>query len=102
MKRILSILALGLTSAACSTIGGPPPRPHPVPPPHGGACDAGPAQRLIGREATPATARHARRLSGARVVRYLRPGQIVTMEYRADRLNLHENARRRVARINCG
>ena len=101
MKRILSILALALTGAACSTDGGPPPRPIPLPSPEG-ACNAGPAQRLIGREATPATARHARRLSGARIVRYLRPGQIVTMEYRADRLNLHENARRRVVRINCG
>ncbi len=31
----------------------------------------------------------AKRLSGANVVRYLTPGMMVTMEFRADRLNLH-------------
>jgi hypothetical protein len=79
------------------------PQSAPPPPPAGsGYCDAAPAQGLVGREASPALAAEAQRLTGARTWRWLRPGQIVTMEYRADRLNLHLDAGDKVARIVCG
>ncbi|HTU11017.1 MAG TPA: I78 family peptidase inhibitor [Allosphingosinicella sp.] len=94
------IAALALTGAACSTQT-PPPATTP-PPPEGGACDAAPAQGLIGRPASPELAREAQRLTGAGTWRWLRPGQIVTMEFRADRLNLHLDAQDRVERIACG
>ena len=65
-------------------------------------CDAAPAQGLVGRSATPELAREAQRLSGARVWRWLRPGQIVTMEFRADRLNIRLDARDKVEGLSCG
>ena len=95
----LVITALVVTLAACS-YRTPPPEPTPPPPDH--ACNAAPAQSLIGRSASPALADEARRLSGARVWRWLRPGQIVTMEFRADRLNIRLDAQDRVEGLSCG
>ena len=95
MKLLLAALAL----AGCSY--GPPPESTPPPPPEG-ACNAAPAQGLVGRPASEALAEEAVELSGARVWRWLRPGQIVTMEFRADRLNLRLDARDRVEGISCG
>ncbi len=92
----LALLALSaLAGAGCSRV-------ESTPPPEGPACNAAPAQGLIGRQAGPALAQEAQRLSRAGTVRFLRPGEIVTMEYRADRLNLHLDARDKVARIICG
>lgn len=93
------VAALALTGAACSYRTPP---PEPTPPPREAVCDAAPARGLIGRPASPALAAEAQRLAGARVWRWLRPGQIVTMEYRADRLNLRLDAQDRVEDINCG
>jgi hypothetical protein len=89
------IAALALT--ACT----PPPQSTP-PPPGAGACDAAPAQGLIGRQSSPELAREAQRLTGARVWRWLRPGQIVTMEFRADRLNIRLDSGDKVEGITCG
>lgn len=95
----LAFILLAPALAACVHAERPPPD---APPATGGACNAAPAQGLIGREASEALAREAQRLTGAGAVRWLRPGQIVTMEFRADRLNLHLDARDRVERIVCG
>ena len=86
----------------------------PVPPPasveeniptHGSTgrlCNAARAQSLVGRPATSALAAEALRLTGAGMMRWLRPGQIVTMEYREDRLNIELDASNRVRGIRCG
>ena len=97
----LLLAALALTSGGCTTGAPPPMESVPVAEP-GSLCDAARPQELIGRQASPAVAREARRLSGARTARFLRPGQIVTMEYRADRLNLHLDAQDKGERIICG
>ena len=91
----MRVLAAALALAGCT-----PPLQHTPPPLRD--CNAAPAQGLIGRQASPALAQEAQRLSRAGAVRFLRPGQIVTMEFRADRLNLHLDARDRVERIVCG
>ena len=93
------IAALALTGAACSYRTPP---PESTPPPATQDCNAAPAQGLLGRPASPALAAEAQRLSGARVWRWLRPGQIVTMEYRADRLNIRLDARDKVEGLSCG
>ena len=95
MKILLAGVAL--LSAGCI------PRPQSVPaPPENAACNAAAAQELVGRVGSPALAGEAQRLAGAGTVRFLRPGQIVTMEYRADRLNIHVDGQNRVERIICG
>lgn len=66
------------------------------------ACDAGRAQGLVGQAATQALGAEAVRAAGARTLRWIAPGQAVTMDYRTDRLNLHLDAQNRVTRVACG
>ena len=64
-------------------------------------CNARPAQVLVGKRISPAVEARARKLSGARIVRSLPPGTIVTMEFRPDRLNIHLDRKGRIARLQC-
>lgn len=99
MKIILPIaMAASLTLISCRDD-----RPEPLPgPPQGRVCEAGGVQNLIGRPMSVGNRALARRVSRARVVRVLRPGQIVTMEFRADRLNLDVDARGIITGARCG
>jgi len=90
----MSLLALG----ACAA----PPAPAPAEAPATGSCDASKAQFALGHEPGLAMQDQARERSGARIVRALRPGQPVTMEYNAERLNLHLDASGRIGRVTCG
>ena len=99
--RILLAATTFLLAAGCI------PAPHgdpvpPLPPQNIGECNAAPAQGLVGRPASADLAAEAQRLAGAGTLRWLRPGQVVTMEYRGDRLNLHLDANDRIERIVCG
>ena|SRR5688500_13511567 len=58
--------------------------------------------RFIGRRATPELATELRRASGAKIVRWVRPGSMITMDYRDDRLTVRVSARNRVIAANCG
>lgn len=72
-------------------------------PEHGaGACNAAPVQDLIGQPATQELGADAVRRSGARALRWIGPGQVVTMEYRSDRLNIELDRRGRVKALRCG
>ena len=68
----------------------------------GRVCNAAKAQALVGRPASSEIGAEALRLSGAGLLRWLRPGDIVTMEYREDRLNVEIDANNRVRAIRCG
>jgi hypothetical protein len=67
-----------------------------------GRCDAAKVQSFVGGRESAAIAEQARQQSGARTVRWLRPGQIVTMEYRDDRLNLQLDSQGQIIAIRCG
>ena len=58
--------------------------------------------RFVGRSATSELAIELRRASGAKIVRWVRPGSMITMEYRSDRLTVRVSARNRVIATNCG
>lgn len=58
--------------------------------------------RFVGREATSAVATELRRASGARTIRWVRPGTMVTMDFREDRLTVRLDDRNRVIRASCG
>lgn len=83
-------------------VAGPPASRPPVNLVGAGSCDAKAAQSLVGRTADAAVAEQARAAAGARAVRVLRPGQMVTMEYRADRLNIDVDAQGVITGIRCG
>lgn len=99
--RKIALGALVMASTACAVV--PPPEPDvPVHGDDGGSCNANAAQGLIGRPADTALGNEAQRLTGARTIRWIRPGDMVTMEYSPSRLNIHLDERHRVSRINCG
>ena len=65
-------------------------------------CNAEPVQNLVGELYTPELGEQARVTAGARVERALRPGQIVTMEFRSDRLSFTLDEKGRISQVNCG
>lgn len=70
--------------------------------PKGGTCDAAPAQSAVGQNASASVVEQARNRSGALMARILRPGQMVTKEYDAQRLNLEVDASGRIIAARCG
>jgi hypothetical protein len=78
------------------------PMPQPPPTEPTGECDASKARELVGRPATAENGAEAQRLTGARTIRWIRPGDMVTMDYRTDRLNINVNANGRIEELNCG
>lgn len=89
------VAAVILLCAGCT------PPPQSTPPP-ARECDAAAAAGLVGAQGSPRLAREAQRMSRAAMVRVLRPGQMVTMEYRADRLNIRVDGQGKVLAITCG
>ena len=96
MTRIAPLTLLPLL-AACMAQQQPPAK-MPAP---GTQCDANPAMGLVGTPADTATA-EAQRLSGARMVRRYRTGDAVTMDFRADRLNVETDASGTIVKLSCG
>lgn len=75
---------------------------RPVIPAPGGRCDAGPAQSAIGKSSTARNVEAARVAAGARMARTIRPGQMVTKEFDAERLNLDVDGSGRIVAVRCG
>ncbi|MCG6540069.1 peptidase inhibitor I78 family protein [Pseudomonas sp. KSR10] len=67
-----------------------------------GRCNAGAVQALVGKHASPALLEQARQQSGAAIARILRPGDVVTLEYNAQRLTLTTDESLEIQRIGCG
>jgi hypothetical protein len=65
-------------------------------------CNAAPAQFAVGRDVNAALEGDARTRAGAKTSRILKPNQVVTMEFNAERLNLAVDDAGRVTRVNCG
>lgn len=65
-------------------------------------CSANGLEKLIGQKRGERVAARAKRLSGANAVRWLEPGAVVTMEFRADRLNLNLDKNGRITSARCG
>ena len=91
-----------MTMACASAPPGGAEEPIPIHGQTGYTCKAEPARSLVGRLATSDLGAEALRLTGARTIRWIRPGDAVTMDYREDRLNIDLDASGRVAAIRCG
>ena len=67
-----------------------------------GRCEAKAAEFTIGKKASPQLLEEARTRSGSQSARILRPNDMITLEYRSDRLNLNTDAGLVITRVNCG
>ena len=74
----------------------------PAVPPAPAACNAQAAQFALGKSFGPELEREVRAKSGASVVRWLSPGQVMTLEFRAERLNLTLDGRGQIVKATCG
>jgi hypothetical protein len=77
-------------------------RPQAASPAGTGTCTDKGLDRLIGKKRSDKVAGEARRLSGAKLLRWIAPGMMVTMDYREDRLNLQLGTDGRIASAHCG
>jgi hypothetical protein len=105
LRVLLSVIALPTILAACTTTAAPPmsdPQPPTPTPPSTASCNDANAQSMKGEVATPANVEKARVLAGARTVRVLKPGQMVTMEYIEGRLNIDVDAKNVIIGVRCG
>ncbi len=92
-------LAITLLLSACMTTA--PPMGGPMPPMED-RCNAELAKAAIGKAATAQVVEQARIDARADIARVLRPGQVVTMEFRAGRLNVDVNDRNAIIGLRCG
>jgi hypothetical protein len=65
-------------------------------------CEAKAAEFTLGKQASPQLLEEARKRAGAQNARFLLPTDMVTLEYRSDRLNLNTDDSRIVTRVSCG
>jgi hypothetical protein len=93
------VIASSLALGACAT---PAPGTGGDTPPASAACNADAAQSAVGKTATPDVVEQARTDAGADMARVLKPGQVVTMEYREGRLNVHVDANNVIESVRCG
>ena len=100
--RILIVLA-GTALASCATAAPPPTPEIPVRGSTGGfICRQQSFEQFIGQVATSAVGAELLRASGARVIRWVQPGMMVTMEYREDRLTVRLAENNRIVTASCG
>ena len=96
--RIALVAAL-LASAACTPVEmrGNRPAAQPV----ASVCNADSLGDLVGKRASDARADVMQTRSGARTLRWIAPNTAVTMDFRADRLNVYVDAKGRIERFTC-
>ena len=97
-KLRLGLAALTLSAAGCASTETAPVEAPAAP----AACDAAPAQSLVGQPASVALGVEVQRITGARTLRWLPPRTAVTMEYRADRVGVRYDDAMTVTGISCG
>lgn len=93
----MRIAFAALALAACATA-----EPHASPPPPEDSCGATRLADLLGQPRSDPLVAEIRQRTAGRRVRWIRPGDAVTMDYSAGRLNVHLDARDRVERFSCG
>ena len=92
LRTALPATGLALLLAACSSI-----QPDPGAPGRAGA-----AAGAVGQPADEAVMARVWRESGAGLIRPIAPGQAVTRDFRADRVNVHIDRDNRISAVSCG
>jgi len=98
-RTLLVAAALAMAGAlpACAPM--PPAEPSP---PYTAQCDAELARWAIGQAASSDVVERIRIDTRSQVARVIRPGQAVTMDFSAARVNVHVNERNAITGVTCG
>lgn len=92
----LGIAAALLTATACTPV-----EMRSEKPVVAATCNADSLGDLVGKRASDARADVMQTRSGARMLRWIAPNTAVTMEFRADRLNVYVDSKGRIERFTC-
>lgn len=92
MRKYL-LLSLIPLATACTSMAPPPTAPV--------TCSPESLARYNGQVANDALAARMKRETGKTVIRWVRPGMAVTMDFREDRLTVYLNDANRVERTSC-
>ncbi len=68
----------------------------------GYTCTNGGLDQFVGRQATQDLGAEMLRASGSRILRWVRPGMAVTMEFSPERLTVHLDEAGRISGASCG
>ncbi|KTT01587.1 I78 family peptidase inhibitor [Pseudomonas parafulva] len=102
-RAYLATLAVAAVLAGCSTGGDSSSGQVPeAPAGDDGRCQASGADFAVGKMGSAELLEQARKASGSQMARILKPHDVVTLEYRSERLNLNVDEQGRVTRVNCG
>lgn len=71
-------------------------------PPTAAQCVPAGLEHFIGQKANEASGAEMLRVSGARSLRWVAPGMMVTMDFRADRLTVSYDENMSITRASCG
>jgi hypothetical protein len=100
---MLATLAVAAVLAGCSTGGNSGGGGAPAAAAgNDGRCEASGADFAIGKQGSAELLEQARKASGSQMARILKPHDVVTLEYRSERLNLNVDEQGKVTRVNCG
>lgn len=97
MRNALVLIAV--LGAGCTTVAAQEPVHGEAP---GYECRSEGLNAFVGQMATAELGSEILAKSGAKVLRWLRPGQIVTMEFRFDRVNVKLDAQNKIEAVTCG
>lgn len=93
IRRLAGLAIAALITAGCNS--------HAQAAPPRGVCNPAAAEAWTGK--TRISDRRAKRLTGATIVRQIRPGQGVTMDYRRERITIETDPNtRKIVRAFCG
>jgi len=101
-RAYLATLAVAAVLAGCSTGSNSAGSAPAAPAGNDGRCEASGADFAIGKPGSPDLLEQARKASGSQMARILKPHDVVTLEYRSERLNLNVDEQGVVTRVNCG
>lgn len=104
MSRALLLAGPLALLAGCTGSSGPcnPQATPTFPPPAEDACGAAPLARYAGAQASDEVRAAIAATLGERRVRYIAPGDAVTMDFAPSRLNVELDGTGRIVRLRCG
>lgn len=100
--RRFAVAVIPLLAVSLSACAGKPMRTGGPLPPTRMACQADAGRASIGQPATPERLERIRQQTNSRVVRVIKPGMMITMEFSGDRVNVRVDGQNVILGVTCG